>query len=1263
MLQWLGKMLGGGRGETPGIPEEWKQQLAIRLDQPSAKPPQLREGLAQEIAHYLLSGQPESVLTEAAQSVAVGQVMGVIGYGHSEDGGMYQHLDRLPQEVFVRWALLLDACAGAGSANRSGTSGSSSPLYFNLPPGARWAEVMLVQGAGMSLNAWASAARTRMPYDRVDALLQAQGHPQDLLLKAAFSPTLHMRQQLIATMPGYAQTLEQAVETIRPLMTPGAVDARLHVLKMLRPATEATLIRLAPELAAMTVATSRQVRGEAEPLAFKMPEAMVPELQRLAVQEKPEQRQLALRLLHRLGIARERPDWLDAARATAAADKSQAVQSLLVEWDSIEATGAGSGAAEMPPYERPTIDWAADGTPSDDALARFWAAVNQSIDEDNVATRKRHEEAQARGHSWELRLIEPFTPAQQAQLREALRAGTAKPAQRVSAQGRIGWNFISPEVTEMAETGELTPVSAMKMLAFFELAVDRDGDLTHPASEVFEALHERDGHPTLLELSEMMRAYGGSPARLLRNCCNSWRAFAREWPDEDVWPFLAEHVDDLASRLSKAGPADYSFDTALLFKVTGRLPVLPAPLVSVLFDLALGGGKSVRLLAQQALQRLPGKEERIMAALSDGQSETRAVAATWLARLRHAPALTVLETAVRKEKQDVAKGAMLEALLALGQPVERYLDRDALDKEAAKLLAKGLPKDLDWFPWSALPTVRWADNGREVPVDTLKWLLVQAVKQKSPEPNAVLRKYCGMFDPRDREALGQCVLDAWLTEDVRPIPPDEAQARAVASATATHQSMARFPQYYEGDPKLGKSVEEITAMILPGFLRQPAGSAAASKGLLAVASACAAERAAPLVQRYLKEWYGQRAAQGKALIAMLAWIEHPSATQLMLAVGSRFRTKSFQEEATRQAAALAERKGWTLNELADRTVPSAGFDEDGVMALSYGPRVFTARLLPSFKIELFNPDGKKIANLPDPRQDDDAEQARDAKKALSAAKKELKSIVELQTDRLYEALCTGRAWPQADWRDYLLSHPVLRHLVQRLVWVEVAPPPPADDTIATTTAEASASAATPASPVVVRQSFRPLDDGTLTDLDDNEVQLADDAHVRLAHDSLLGEDIVRAWLQHLADYDITPLFQQLGKGVYALPADRAKADSIKDFEGHLIETFALRGRATKLGYLRGPTEDGGWFMTYLKRFPTLGLEATIEFTGNPLPETNRTAALIGLRFEAVTPDGGSRTMVLSQVPAILLSECYNDLRLIASEGPGFDADWRKKSEY
>ena len=497
-----------------------------------------------------------------------------------------------------------------------------------------------------------------------------------------------------------------------------------------------------------------------------------------------------------------------------------------------------------------------------------------------------------------------------------------------------------------------------------------------------------------------------------------------------------------------------------------------------------------------------------------------------------------------------------------------------------------------------------------------------------------------MFDPRDRERFGQFILETWLNEDVRPISPEDAMARAKANAQSMHQSMARTPQYYQDSPHLGKSVEELVAFFLPGFMRQPQGSAIATKGLLALVGACAGAAAAAPTQRYLKEWYGSRAAQGKALIVMLAWIEHPSATQLMLAIGSRFRTKSFQEEATRQAEALAERKGWTLAELADRTVPTAGFDEIGAMELSYGHRAFSARLLPDFKVDLFNPEGKKIASLPEPRQDDDAEMAKEAKAAFSASKKALKGIVDLQTARLYEALCTEREWSYADWHAYLQQHPVLRHLVQRLVWVRVM--------------EGK-----------VAQTFRPLDDGTLTDNNDEQIHLPDDARIRLAHDSLLSPAEVAAWQQHLADYEIPVLFQQLGKGTYALPQDKRGADEIKDFEGFMIEAFALRGRALKLGYTRGAAEDGGWFHVYEKRFPTMGMQAVIEFTGNPLPEENRKVSLLNLTFSqsGSTNPGGQGKMTLSEVPKVLLSECYNDLRLIAADGTGFDADWQKKSEY
>jgi hypothetical protein len=195
--------------------------------------------------------------------------------------------------------------------------------------------------------------------------------------------------------------------------------------------------------------------------------------------------------------------------------------------------------------------------------------------------------------------------------------------------------------------------------------------------------------------------------------------------------------------------------------------------------------------------------------------------------------------------------------------------------------------------------------------------------------------------------------------------------------------------------------------------------------------------------------------------------------------------------------------------------------------------------------------------------------------------------------------------------------------------------------------------------------FRPLADGTLTNEADDAVQVSQHARIRLAHDTLLPPEAVQRWQQHLIDYEINPLFQQLGKGTYELPSDKANAREITDFKGHVLEAFALRGRANKLGYQRGSAEDGGWFSVYAKRFPTLGLTAVVGFTGNTLPEENRTVALVGLAFGSSSKDNSreSSEIPLNKVPKVLLSECYNDLRLMAAEGTGFDPDWEKKCAY
>ena len=1229
----VGWFKGGEKDDDTAVPREFRRALDEVLQSVDVE-----KSLAREVRDFVLTGAQAPSLTPAAG--ARNQLPYALGVFHGPFGSasadawrtFYSAFNDVDVAVALRWAQLLEL-----------QSGTHYLMSMQPVAGARWAEALLIQiFSAFSIAHAAGAPGQPVPLHHLmlERMLTAAGAaPGDLLAEGFRLPPGNgwhggRARAALRVLAGYDDAVRRHADLLRPVVTTPKAEARMVALEMLEATSPETLRIFAAELSELATSTSSQVRAGAGPLIARCGDLAVRPLRRLAEEGKPATRLEALRLLWSTQDSAVR-EW---AREQAAADRAASVRALVDEWASRQ-TSDEATSLEVPPA--PEVDWSVPVTRELlGLLETMGTRINAAIDGTNtsIAAHARQWEAANGGRkaTW-FKELERLPAHWAKALVSALEAGRPPRLRATDRPGSAPAHLVSDVIERPEVFSALGPVGITIVLNHLGLLLGHRGGLSHVAATSYNALHEATGKPTLLEISTMLDAMGvdGGKAVFVNYCLEYGEVLAQGWPDEAVAPFVAGHLDVVTAQLATAsGDYSYNVDAAAPYRALATLPALPADVANLLFALALGTRKTARRPAQDLLQKVPRFEERVVAALSDGKGETRTVAAQWLGRLGHTPAVPALETAVAKERQDVAKGAMLDALEALGQPVERYLDRGALAKQAASALAKGLPKDLDWMAWDALPSVRWADSGDDVPLEVLQWFVAQAVKAKSPEPNAVLRKYCAMFDPRDREALGQLLLEAWIAEDLRPIGTEEARRLAEERARSMHYTMTHWPQSYENDPMFGASVEQLTAAYLPGFLRQPTGSATASKGVLAVAATCAGERAAPVAARYLKEWYGMRAAQGKALIAMLAWVEHPSATQLMLSVGSRFRTKSFQDEATRQAEALADRKGWSLGELADRTIPTAGFDETGTLELSYGERVFTGTLQPDLTIALHSPEGKKIASLPAPRQSDDQARTKDSKKALTAAKKELKAVVTLQTERLYEALCTERTWHFDDWQRYLNAHPVMRLLTQRLAWVAVTP--------------------------AGAQVFRPLDDGTLTDVDDEEVTVPPDAVVAVAHDTNLDDADVKAWQQHFDDYEVVPLFQQFGKGLFELPESKANTREDTDFKGYLLEAFTLRGRAAKLGYTRGSTEDGGWFYSYEKRFPTLGLSAVIGFSGNPLPEQNRTVALSGLRFVKHAANGSAVALRLGDVPAVLLSEAYADIRLVAGEGTGYDPDWEQK---
>jgi hypothetical protein len=413
------------------------------------------------------------------------------------------------------------------------------------------------------------------------------------------------------------------------------------------------------------------------------------------------------------------------------------------------------------------------------------------------------------------------------------------------------------------------------------------------------------------------------------------------------------------------------------------------------------------------------------------------------------------------------------------------------------------------------------------------------------------------------------------------------------------------------------------------------GSAIADKGVLSLTVGAPGHVAYALTQRYIRD-HGQRRAQVEALIVAASGNDDPAAIQLVLSVARKFKQETVRQRAAELAQDIAERSGWSLDELADRTIPTAGFDEDGLLRLDFGPRCFTGRITRSaktaaFTIALFNPDGKPVAALPKPGASDDAAVASEARKQLTSSKKEIAQVVGLQTSRLFEAMCLGRTWDGASWREFLLGHPVMKHLVATLVW-QVR-----DHDGAT-----------------AYRLVRPTIEGEVLDVDDEPVEVADSSRVGLAHRATITADEAGRWQASLGDYQVTPLFGQFEA---VAPPLAAGATQIDDHQGWLSDSFAIRGRATKRGYTRGSAEDGGWFCQYLKALPGASITVVVEFTGSVLPEELIPAAVTVLYFEQE-----GRRLPLADVPPILLAEAYADYVAIAQAG-AFDPKWEDKSGF
>ncbi len=1263
-MGFLDKLLSAVTG-TAGSPDGITREQVNLLKQAVEPLAKVDAALPEQALAFLLQGSQETVLLalQNAQRSDPGLLLGSPGrlrwrFYHHQDkatqsagekslagrSAFYAKLDASspPLDLLIRLGKLLAAADGGTSLDRTGA------------PVPDWLHYLVNDAVFASFNdhsARKELASTRPAWSiaLIEQLLAREGLDGALALQLVFERKdldsyYHDRLQGLVQPEAVASFLRAHGEAAQAL--PAQLSAAGRVVLAERIGRDKPLLNdFAPLFVALAVDGAKTVRSEAalhlEGIAAEQRLAL---LGRLLREGDTTQRTQAAELMARLPGDTARTQLEEALAAEASKPVQQAIRGALSRIDA--AGDAGALTLPEPPAWQPFDD----APLGEDAVQLLIANRIELLEQLRVGAEQEIAENKAnkRSWSWQQSAYKRHQKLSDDDARAAVRVlngdGSKQDRNRMSGE-------LQQVVAHRHRLQSLPGFGPAHLIRW--LSVSR-GWRSFWFDDAFQKWLNRQppGSVDLRALAELLQRSGFN----IREVANA--ALFAYWntptavdtlPAERVWPFFAEHPEFIDEGLGLAPPADPNnryagFGLAPTLATLAVFPTVQARWLPRVMELALGEGRTHRAGAQAALSSLPDIGQRVIEALDSGKSEVRIEAANWLAALKHAPAVAALNKALEKESRETVRAAYLTALEALGEDISPRLAPATLLAEAKKGLKARAPVGLAWFPLDALPAAQWND-GTPVEPEILRWWVVLACKLKEPGGNALLTRYLGLLDAPSRQALGSLVLRQFIAQDTRHPSLDEGIAHANTIAPQRYQgnqqryqnAKPEYRQYYEADYQ--KTQEQVFEECKREKMAEYLGSAIGEKGVLALAATAPGHEAVTLLQQYMRDHY-QRRSQIEAMLEGIAAGNDPVVIQLLLAISRRYRTASVQQKARALVDQIAERNGWTQEQLADRTIPTAGFDDGGTLALQYGERVFTLTLDAAIKPELRNPEGKVVKALPEPRQNDDPALVKEAKSQLSTSKKEIKQVIELQTARLFEAMCAGRVWPAGEWREYLHRHPIAGRLIQRLVWLTV------DD-------EGK-----------VLGSFRPTEDGSLIDTQDDEVELADGARLRLGHGSLVDEALGTAWTKHFKDYKLAPLFPQMARRPPAVAfrdAQGAAVQEIAERQGWISDTFTLRGAFAKLGYQRSQAEDGGFFYQYLKEFPSVGVRVAIDFSGNTLPEENVPAALKTLGFEDMRVRGwNDRQMALERVPPVLLAEAYADYLAVAQACTGFDAGWEKK---
>lgn len=382
-----------------------------------------------------------------------------------------------------------------------------------------------------------------------------------------------------------------------------------------------------------------------------------------------------------------------------------------------------------------------------------------------------------------------------------------------------------------------------------------------------------------------------------------------------------------------------------------------------------------------------------------------------------------------------------------------------------------------------------------------------------------------------------------------------------------------------------------------------------------------ARRLTPLI----RAWPGE-SAHARAVVGLdvLAAIGSDVALMHLHGIAQKLKFKGLQEKAREKIDAVAEARGLTAYELADRLVPDLGLDEDtGTLTLDYGPRQFVVGFDEQLKPFVRDAAGKRMGDPPKPGKADDAEKAGPALDQYKALKKDAKAVAQSQILRLEMIMCAARRFDADSFRNFFVAHPLMIHLVRRVLWGVYD--------------EQGKLSAT----------FRVAEDRSFANAEDDTFELPASAVVGVVHRLELDEASAGKWGQLFGDYEILQPFDQLGRAVFHPTEEELQSSVLGRMNDVTVKSGKILGLDGR-GWHRGAPQDAGWVWDMYKPLGTARAELELKggFCIGYMEGTPAEQALGNVTLHPEHGTDGPSKPTFADVPRSVFSELVRDLEAL-----------------